>query len=65
MELDGLGNLGFYSVATLYLFCGGSSFFATFILHKLQTRACLFIGGLGSTLWVFSAILAAIKNEEP
>jgi hypothetical protein len=63
MLTDGLGNLGFYSLAALYGCCGLGSLVSTAIVKKLGIKINLFFGGIGTTFWVFSTIFAAIKSE--
>ena len=59
MAHDGLGKLGFYILATLYLFMALGSVISTAVINKIGTRFCLILGGVGNTIWIFSTILAA------
>ena len=65
MSEDGFGKLGFYSLAVVFLTSGICSFFATSFISKLGTRVSLGLGAIFNSLWVYSAILAAYKNDNP
>jgi hypothetical protein len=65
MTTDGFGSLGYYSLAVIYFSIGVGCFFSTSIINKLGVTLSLFIGGMGATVWVFSAIVAALKNINP
>jgi len=65
MREDGLGSLGFYSLAMLYFACGLGSLFSTSILKKIGVIPSIFVGCLGTTLWVYSAVFSALKAEKP
>lgn len=60
---DGFGDLGFYSIAVLYLCTAFGSLFSTAIMNKLGWKACFFIGGLTLTLWSFVSIFAAMRGD--
>jgi hypothetical protein len=63
MNTDGLGSLGFYSLSVVYLFVIIGSLLSAAIFKKLDIIKCLFIGGIGISLWSISSIFAAIKSE--
>jgi endo-1,4-beta-mannosidase len=65
MEEDGFGKLGFYSLAVLYAFVGIGSMVSTAVMNKIGVKLSMVLGGMGSMLWVFSSIVAALKREEP
>lgn len=65
MQDDGLGSLGFFTMAVLYFSCGISCLFVSFWIQKLGFRLAYIIGAILQSLWVFSSILAAIRAEYP
>ena len=63
MKTDNLGELGFYSMAVLYLVFAFASFFSSAIVGKLGTKWSLIVGGLCYFFWVFCFILPAFYSE--
>lgn len=59
------GNLGFYSLAVLYMVFGCSCFVSLPIVKKLGTKCCLVLGALCYTFYVSTFILPAFKYEDP
>jgi hypothetical protein len=48
MDEDGYGSLGFYILAVLYFFSGLGSLMSTALIHKIGTKGCLLLGGIGN-----------------
>jgi MFS family permease len=63
MQINGFGDLGFYTMATLYLVFAFCSFFSPFIVNKLGPRASLFIGSSCYAFWILSFLPAALYPE--
>jgi len=59
MEVNGLGSLGFYSLGTLYLVFGLTSFLATGIARKLGLRWTHTLGAFCYFFWILSFLLPA------
>jgi hypothetical protein len=65
MNLDGFGSAGFYNLAMLSLCCGIGGFASTYFLNKLGVKTCLTICAASNSIWIFSSIFAAEKQENP
>jgi hypothetical protein len=52
LKNNGFESLGFYSMATLYLFFSFCSFFSSGIVNKLGAKASLFMGGFCYSIWI-------------
>ena len=63
MENDGFGALGFYILATTYLFIGAGSLVSTAMINRFGTRVCLMLGGAGVTFWITSSLLAVFREQ--
>jgi hypothetical protein len=62
MATDGLGKLGYYSLAALYGACGLGSLISTALVNKIGIKLSLFFGGITVAIWVFSTIFPALKE---
>jgi hypothetical protein len=58
---DGQENLGFYSLASIYLFFSISSVFATGIINRLGIRVSLMCSSFCYFLWIFSFMIPAYR----
>lgn len=65
LEDNDFGELGFYSLALLYVFFGIAAFLSTPVVNKLGERMSLVVGSLCYALYVATFILAAFRNENP
>lgn len=65
LEDNDFGQLGFNSLATLYLVFGFACFTSLPTVKKLGAKACLIIGALCYTLYVASFILPSFLTEYP
>jgi hypothetical protein len=65
MNLDGFGAIGFYNLAFLSLSCALGSFYSTYVMNKIGIKLCLSISALANSIWIFSTIFAAEKQENP
>lgn len=63
LEDNGLGKLGFWSLAIMYLSIAIGSIFTTVILNRIGPIKCMSIGSLFNTPYVFAMALASIKGE--
>jgi hypothetical protein len=59
MADDDMGNLGFYSMACMYLVYAILSFISTPLVNKLGIRASLVIGSLSYFFWVLCFLFPA------
>jgi hypothetical protein len=60
---NGFGDLGFYTMATLYLAFSLSSFFSPFFVLKLGDKTSLFVSGLCYCFWILCSLPAALYPE--
>ena len=61
---DGFGNLGFFSLAILYLFFAIFSFFSAAIVRKIGSlRVAMSIGAFCYSFWILG-FLAAAQSED-
>ena len=66
VEADvGLGSLGFILVGTRFFFASLFSLFGPIAFEKLGPNKCLFIGGMGHFLFVFTAIIPCLAIDYP
>ena len=63
MEDDGLGKLGFWSVAVMYLSIGIGSMFSTIVMKKIGDVKCMAIGSLFNTPWILSLALCGLRGD--
>ena len=63
MKEDGFDQFGFYILATLYLFMGIGSIISTAVIHKLGSKVCLLIGGLGNFQWILCSVLVTHQKS--
>ncbi|CDW71910.1 major facilitator superfamily protein [Stylonychia lemnae] len=59
----GYQGLGFYSVATIYLFLGLGSFISSGIVEKFGSRSALTIGGLQYAFWVICYLFPTFADK--
>src|SRR5688572_11259 len=59
----GFENLGFYSMAVLYLVFAICSFFSTAIVNKLGRKPALFLGSLQYFFWVVCFLAPSFYSE--
>ena len=66
VEADvGLGSLGFILVGTRFFFASVFSLFGPLAYDKFGPNKCLFLGGIGHFLFVFTAVLPCWVNDYP
>lgn len=63
MKDCGFENLGFYSMAVVYLVFAVCSLFSTAIVNKLGRKPALVIGSLQYFLWVVCFLLPSVYSE--
>lgn len=63
MRGNGLGNMGYIMLATLYLFIGIGSIFSTAILKRFGIKNCLVAGAFGHFIFIFANALPAYRHE--
>ena len=63
MKENGLGNMGYIMLATLYLFIGVGSIFSTAIQKRFGIRNCLVAGAFGHFIFIFANALPAYRHE--
>ena len=61
----GLESLGFILVGTRFFFASLFSLFGPIALEKLGINKCLFIGGMGHFLFVFTALAPCWAVDYP
>ena len=54
MEDDGLGKLGFWSIALMYLSIAVGSVFSTVVMKRIGDIKCMAIGSLFNTPWIMA-----------
>jgi hypothetical protein len=63
LDDNGLGKLGFWALALLYLSIAVGSIFSTVILNKIGTVKCMSLGSLFNTPYILAMALASVKGE--
>ena len=63
MKDDGFDNLGFQSLATLYLFFSFFSFFSSAIVNALSVKTSLILGAFCYFFWVFCFLAPAFYKD--
>jgi hypothetical protein len=63
LENDGLGKLGFWSVAVMYFSIGIGSMFSTIIMKKIGDIKCMAVGSLFNTPWILSLALCGWRGD--
>ena len=63
MEDDGLGKLGFWSIALMYLSIAFGSIFSTVIMKRIGDINCMAIGSLFNTPWIMSMALCGMRGD--
>ena len=63
MEDDGLGKLGFWSIALMYLSIAIGSVFSTVVMKRIGDIKCMAIGSLFNTPWIMSMALCGMRGE--
>jgi MFS family permease len=65
LKANGFENLGFYSLATLYVFFAIASLFSSSIVYRLQPKWSLVFASLCYSFWVFTLALTTLSPAEP
>ena len=65
MGNDGYDQLGFFSLALLYLTLGIGCLVATAIMGKIGVKKSLMLGSFCDTMWILCSIPPALKTQYP
>jgi len=63
LEDDGLGKLGFWSIALMYLSIAVGSVFSTVVMKRIGDIKCMAIGSLFNTPWIMSMALCGMRGD--
>jgi hypothetical protein len=63
LEDDGLGKLGFWSIALMYLSIAVGSVFSTVVMKRIGDIKCMAIGSLFNTPWIMSLALCGMRGD--
>jgi MFS family permease len=65
LKQDGFDNLGFTSIAVLYLFFGIFSFFSSAIVNKIgKINVSMSIGAMCYTFWIVCFLLPSYYSQQ-
>src|SRR5688500_18524574 len=62
LRANGFDNLGFYSLAALYIVFAGSSLVASSIVYKIRPKIALIISSLSYSMWICSLTLTTVAD---
>ena len=65
LEDDGLGKLGFWSIAVMYFAIAIGSLFSSVVQRKIGEIKCMAIGSVMNIPWILSLALCGLKKERP
>lgn len=65
MSNDDYDQLGYFSLALLYLTLGFGCLIATAIMGKIGVKKSLMLGSVCDTLWILCSLPPALKDENP
>ena len=63
MEDDGLGKLGFWSIAVMYFSIAVGSVFSTVVMKRIGDIKCMAIGSLFNTPQIMAMALCGMRGD--